>query len=69
MKDKQYLAISLNDFHANQNGKAETNTQIKFILAKSLDKANEHMRKLYPSQAWVVIPKNYFDEHIVYKTV
>ena len=69
MKDKQYLAINLNDFHANQNGNAETNTQIKLISAGSLDKANEHMRKLYPNQAWAVIPKNYFDEHIVYKTV
>lgn len=67
MKNKQYLAINLNDFHANQN-EGETNTQIKFLLAGSLDKAIQHINTLYPEIPWVVIPKTYFDEHIVYRT-
>lgn len=69
MKDKTFLAINLKDFHANQNGKAETNTQIKFISAISLDKAITHINTLYPEIPWVVISKTYFDEHIVYRTV
>ena len=68
MKHKQFLAINLNDFHSNQN-EAETKTQIKFISAISLEKAISHVNSLYPDIAWVVIPKKYFDEHIVYRTV
>lgn len=63
MKYKEFLAINLNDFHSNQNG-AETNTQIKFISAISLKKAQEHVRNLYPDIPFVVITKKYFDEHI-----
>lgn len=68
MKHKAFLAINLDDFHANQN-EAETNTQIKFISAKSLSKAEQHMKTLYPDTPWVVISKKYFDEHIVYRTI
>lgn len=67
MKDKSFLAINLNDFHSNQSG-SETVTQIKFIAASSLDNAISHINSLYPDKAWVVIPKTYFDEHIVYRT-
>ena len=67
MKYKEFFAINLNDFHANQDG-AETNTQIKFISAISLKKAQEHVRTLYPDIPFVVITKKYFDEHIVYRT-
>ncbi len=66
MKDKSYLAINLHDFHANQNEEPETTTQIRFISAKSLDKAKEFMHELEPKTAWFVLPKEYCDKNIVY---
>lgn len=65
MKDRSFLAINLNDFHANQNGKPETITQIRFLSAKSLDKAKEFIHELEPKTAWFVIPKEYCDKNIV----
>jgi hypothetical protein len=65
-KHKTYLAINLNDFHANQNGKPETHTQIKFISAESIQAAREHIHRSHPETAWFVIPKSYCDERIVY---
>jgi hypothetical protein len=64
-----YLAINLNDFHSNQNGKAETHTQIKFISAKSIQAAREYIHESEPKTAWFVIPKSYCDANIVYAEV
>lgn len=66
MKDKTYLAINLNDFHSNQNGKPETNTQIKFFSAANLADAKRAVHTTYPHTAWFVIPKGYCDSNIVY---
>jgi len=63
---KTFLAINLNDFHANQNGEPETHAQIKFISAKTIEAAKEHVHRLEPKTAWFVIPKSYCDENIVY---
>ena len=67
--DKTFLAINLNDFHANQRGEPRTQTEIKFISAKSIEKAREHIHSEYPSIAWFVIPKEYCDKNIVYANV
>jgi hypothetical protein len=66
MKNKSFLAINLNDFHANQNGEPKTNTEIQFLQAKDIESARELIKRLYPQTAWVVIPKQYFDNNIVY---
>lgn len=68
MKDKTYLAISLNDFHSNQEG-AETETKIRFISTTSIEKAKDLVKIMYPDNAWAVIPKQYFDANIVPKSV
>lgn len=62
---KSYLAINLNDFHSNQNNNAETNTRIKFIAANNLDSARKFIHESDLCNAWVVIPKQYFDKNIV----
>jgi len=68
MKEKTFLAINLHDYHANQCGKAETNTRIRFLSATSLEKAKEFINRLEPEFAWFVIPKDYCDKNIVYAT-
>lgn len=68
MKDKTFFAINLNDFHANQNGKPETNTRIVFIGAKSIEDARKHINDREPECAWFVIPKSYCDRNIVSAT-
>lgn len=61
-----YLCINLKDFHNNQNEKAMTNTEIRFINAKDQDDAEKKCHRWYPSTPWFVISKKYCDKHIVY---
>lgn len=63
--NKSFLAINLNDFHANQNGEPKTTAEIRFILANSIEAAREHVHSEYPDTAWFVIPKAYCDKNIV----
>lgn len=65
MKYKSFIAINLNDFHSNQNGKPETSAQMLFISAKSLDDAKEFVKTQYSDRAWSVIPKTQIDNNIV----
>ena len=68
MRNKTFLAINLNDFHSNQKGKPETNAQIKFIGATTIDVARKYMQRLYPDTTWFVVPQSYCDKNIVYAT-
>lgn len=63
-----YIAINLDQFHENQQKDcAWTIAQMRFVSAKNLEKAKEFVKEFYPTVAWVVIPKKYFDSNIVYK--
>ena len=67
---KEYFAISLNDFHENQNStKGETFTKIVFIQAESIEKAKEYVNNRDASKAWSIVPKQYFDKNIVYANI
>jgi len=66
MKYKEFIAINLNDFHSNQKGKPETNTQLLFLSNTSLEKAKEQVKRMHPETAWSVIPKTQIDSNIVY---
>jgi hypothetical protein len=66
MKNETFLAISINDFHKNQNGKPETSAKVQFISAKSREDAKRQIHQLFPDTAWFVVPKSYCDENIVY---
>lgn len=69
MKNKVFLAINLDDFHSNQQRNCVwTEAKIRFISAENIEQAKKFVQEFYPSVAWVVIPKNYFDRNIVYKT-
>jgi len=69
MKNKTFLAINLNQFHENQEKDcAWTNVQIRFISAKDIESARQFVKEYYPTVAWVVIPKQYFDRNIVYRS-
>lgn len=70
MKSKSFLAINLDQFHENQQKDcAWTQSQIRFISAKTIEEAKDFVKTFYPSVAWVVIPKSYFDKNIVCKSV
>jgi hypothetical protein len=61
-----YLAISLEDFHANQKlGTGETTTRIKIMDFHSRTRAEEYFRKNFPDYPCVIIPKRYFDMNIL----
>lgn len=64
--NQSFIAINLDDFHANQ-AHAATTAQILFIDAESVEGAQEHLKRFHPWYAWAVIPKTVFDSHIVYK--
>lgn len=67
MKNKSFIAINMNDFHANQNGNAETNTQMLFISAKNINDAIAYCKEFHRGVAWSVIPKAQIDKTIVYQ--
>jgi hypothetical protein len=68
MKVKEYLAFNLDDFHGNQKG-AETTAEIKFVeMRGGIENAMNYIREQYPQTHFVVITKNYFDKHIVYRS-
>lgn len=64
-----YLAININDSCCNQSNKSGMNTQIKCIAAKSLDDAKKTINEMHPDKTWLVISKECFDNHMVYKAV
>lgn len=64
MKYKSFLAVSLRDFHQNQDG-PQTTTLIRFINAPSYEEAELYLNKSYPAEAWFLLPKEYCDRHIV----
>jgi hypothetical protein len=67
MKADEYLAINLDGFHGNQKG-AETTAEIKFVeIRGGIENAMNYIRAQYPQTPFAVIPKNYFDRHIVYR--
>lgn len=66
MKNKQFIAVNLNEFHANQS-KGETKAQMVFVSADNLEKAKEFVKIEYPNIAWTIICKDTFDKNIVYK--
>ena len=68
-KGQSYLAINLSDFHQNQNGDALTLAEIRFISAKNIEAAKAFIHRLYPNEAWGVVPKNTMDKNIVYKNL
>jgi hypothetical protein len=55
-KSETYLAISLNDFHSNQKGTAETNVRILFISAKTATEAANYCKEHHKDNAWSIIP-------------
>ncbi|MDR3266964.1 MAG: hypothetical protein LBT24_05270 [Tannerella sp.] len=68
MKVKEYLAFNLDDFHGNRKG-AETTAGMKFVETRGgIENAMNYIREQYPQTYFAVIPKNYFDTHIVYRS-
>jgi len=61
---KTYLAINLSDFHTNQKS-ASTHVEIMFISARNIEKAQTHLKRHYPRQAWGIVPKSTMDKNIV----
>ena len=68
MKDQTYMAVNLSDFHQNQK-EARTVVEIHFIGAKNMDAAKALIHRLYPNEAWGVIPKRTMDKNIVTKNL
>lgn len=58
-----YLAINMNDFHANQKN-AETTVRVVFVDAKNKFEAGWHMGEFYPETPWAIITKASVDKQI-----
>lgn len=62
----QFIAINMNDFHANQNGSPSTTCEILFIDAKNKTAAGEWASEMRPNIAWSIVPKAAIDDHIIF---
>ena len=68
-KHQTYLAVNLSDSHQNQNGETCTVAEIHFISAENTEAAKTLIGRIYPNEAWGVIPKRIMDKNIVTKTL
>jgi len=59
-----FIVFNLTDFHVQQRD-ATTRVGVRFVQARSLEKAKEFMRRYYLG-AWAIVPKKIFDKGIVH---
>jgi hypothetical protein len=64
----EFLAINLDDFHKRQLGVFEVTVRIRVLSARTISDAMDSVKRRYSETPWYVIPKNYCDRHIVYRS-
>ena len=67
-KCMEFIAINLDDFHANQKDAGTTASMI-FIKADNITKAKSFVEHNRPESAWAIVCKQVFDSSIVTKQV